>query len=566
MNTNTPRRHSLDQPSGDGTRRAKSEVRKPHGESASPALRDAVRDQHDKLWVRYGTRYRSLWIAVSDFARPDIYGRLSDVDPRLIEPVAQRALRSKIAGSTTFRPALVAASPGWIDGHFVFGDGAVISPAANAHEVVVTFEPYSKFAPRGTLRGWQHAVGRVAADQSLALFTLSLAFVGPLLPFVPPDYLSPLFELVGGQGTGKTTLGLLAASVWAGNPDSRTGGGETWDLTPNRFDDLKLSHRQVLLLLDEGNLAGDTVEARRKLIHQAVFGLTNSGARQRMGDPPAKPHAQLAVLSTSNRPLSDLVEGSSAERGAMHERMITIPISKARPNGVLDHVPPGYAGAAQAIEDLRAAADAEWGTAGQAFVRQLQLNLARNEDRLRTILARGLTHHRERLSAVTDIPRVQKSLALTTVAGLLARRWGILPEMWGSPETAIRAVAAEALGDKTTARPDRTAEVRAYADRHRLLLIEVADLDVPLGRKEFEASAGFLRRCEGRTELLIPARRFQSEFPDHEPIMRALREAGQARTERGRKPKLNIKTPRAICEEGRVYCLRLDEPALALGL
>lgn len=317
MNTNSPRRRSRDQPSGDGTQRAKSEVRSLQGESASPALRDAVRDQNDNLWVRYGTRDRSLWIAVSDFAKPDVYGRLSNIDPRLIEPVAQRALRSKIAGSTAFRPALVAASPGWIDGHFVLGDGAVISPAANAREVVVTFEPYAKFAPRGTLADWQHAVGRVAADQSLALFALSLAFVGPLLPFVPPDYLSPLFELVGGQGTGKTTLGVLAASVWAGNPDSRTGGGETWDLTPNRFDDLKLSHRHVLLLLDEGNLAGTTVEARRKLIHQAVFGLTNSGSRQRMGDPPSKPHAQLAVLSTSNRALSDLVEGSFAERGAM---------------------------------------------------------------------------------------------------------------------------------------------------------------------------------------------------------------------------------------------------------
>ncbi len=69
------------------------------------------------------------------------------------------------------------------------------------------------------------------------------------------------------------------------------------------------------------------------------------------------------------------------------------------------------------------------------------------------------------------------------------------------------------------------------------------------------APSGHVGEQAGRTELLIPAARFQREFPDHVAMMRELRGAGFARTEGGEQPKLTIKVPSAICRTGRVYCV-----------
>jgi hypothetical protein len=64
-------------------------------------------------------------------------------------------------------------------------------------------------------------------------------------------------------------------------------------------------------------------------------------------------------------------------------------------------------------------------------------------------------------------------------------------------------------------------------------------------------SSHFLRaitpKAAGRTELLVPAARFQREFPDHLAMVRELRGASLARTEGGEQPKLTIKVPSAIC-------------------
>ena len=54
---------------------------------------------------------------------------------------------------------------------------------------------------------------------------------------------------------------------------------------------------------------------------------------------------------------------------------------------------------------------------------------------------------------------------------------------------------------------------------------------------------------------LVPAARFQREFPAHVAVMRELRGARLAQTEGGEQPKLTIKAPSAICRTGRVYCV-----------
>ena len=98
--------------------------------------------------------------------------------------------------------------------------------------------------------------------------------------------------------------------------------------------------------------------------------------------------------------------------------------------------------------------------------------------------------------------------------------------------------------------------------RQRKNLISVGDLTRPLAAAAFEKATGFLREQAGRTELLVPAARFQREFPDHVAVMRELRAAGLARTEGGEQPKLTIKASSAICRTGRVYCIAIGNAVL----
>jgi hypothetical protein len=97
----------------------------------------------------------------------------------------------------------------------------------------------------------------------------------------------------------------------------------------------------------------------------------------------------------------------------------------------------------------------------------------------------------------------------------------------------------------------------AHVNRERGNLISVGDLTKPLSTTAFEKAAGFLREQAGRTELLVPAARFQREFPDHVAVMRELRRADLARTEGGEQPKLPMKAPSAICRTGRAYCIAI---------
>jgi len=110
--------------------------------------------------------------------------------------------------------------------------------------------------------------------------------------------------------------------------------------------------------------------------------------------------------------------------------------------------------------------------------------------------------------------------------------------------------------------PQREEVVLGDVARERGNLIPTGGLAEPLSTAEFAKAAGFRRERAGRTELLVPAARFEREFPNHVTMMRQLRGAGLARTEGGEQPKLTIKVPSAICRTGRVHCVVIG-PATA---
>lgn len=554
-----PRRQGQDR-----VRRARAPARRRAATAATEAgILDGVRDQYGGLWIRYGTTTRATWFAVADLISDSagVFHRLSSVGALYLTSSTQTALKQAVEAYGVNRDALVAEYPGWLEGFYVSGDGTIAAPTVDEREVIVTFEPDRRFKPRGSLREWQHAVGPFVVGQPLPYFVLGLAFVGPVLRFTPSDYLNPQAEIVGESECGKSTLGTLGASVWAGDPGSDCGGGDSWDLTINALDSVKLNRRDGFAFLDEGNLAGASLRDRKEFVLKAAFKMASTGGKRRMGDPVAKPSARFALLSTTNTALADLIEERADVCDAAQSRMITIRIAKDAPFGVFESVPRGYRSARAASEALRNAVDCNWGTAGRAFVASLVHEVEHNEANLRNTIARWLD---ECVNRLTDLnpsasARARKMFALVVVAARLAQRWCILPSDWGNPWHTMETVARTAFSGTASGERDALAPIQAYANQHWDELIDVQELTHPLDKAAFEDATGFLIRGDGGTDLLVPSGRFHETFPDYRALLRRLRARRLARTEGGHAPKLTIKTPRSICNEGRVYCICLGD-------
>lgn len=562
MTTNTPRTTEPDRPRDTFGLSKDDEV---------PRIRDAVIDQDRSRWLRYGTADLSCWFSPSELVRDDktVFARLTKAGTDLLIGKTKTAFLTAVEQHRGYRPALVAARPGWLEkAHYVYGNGDVERPEGDPREVIIAFEPNPKFASVGTLKAWQALAEPVVANQPIPLFIMMYAFVGAILRYAPKHVQNPQVELVGEGESAKTTMLTGAASVWAGDPTSDVGGAETWDLTANVHDPLKRAHADNLFALDEVNLAGLDSKGQREVVQKVAFKGATTGGRKRLTDTAAAPNVRVATLSTSNVPQRDLLKAHPAIVDAVASRILTVAIPKEHKLGVFRTVPAGFVNARAAAEHLRTAVDENYGVAGRAFVRHLVAAVVRDEDALRAKIERLMsefnTAAREE-AVVKGKARGEKTVALTHAAGMLAREWGVIPEAWGALLPATLAVyhAHAAAGDAPYT-PPAIERVRAFRDRNRGKFGRARERRWPYGEAEFQAKPGVLRRMGKRLELMIPAKRFRQEFPDHREILKQLRDEGRARTEGGKQPKNTIKLPGRICRATpRVYCITIVDDVAA---
>ncbi len=529
-------------------------------QTLKPKILDAVRDQFGDGYVRYGiSSRRSRWFSLREVHLNEwvVFARLSRVGIEILTSTSKTAFKREIEQHTAYRATVVAPRPGWLRNRpiYICGDGTMIGPRKmKVPKITVAFEPNRKATSRGSRKEWLRQVERLATDQPLPVFALSYAFIGPLLRFAPAHIGNPQCELLGKTETGKSTLNLWAASVWRGDPDSETGGAESWDMTIGFLDRSKVKYADGLQAVEETNLAGDTKKQRGETIEKAVFKNSTSGGRKRLTDPEAMPDdVRVATMSTSNIAMSDAIRATEHVQAALASRMATIPVPD---EGVLANVPKGFRSTAEAIEQLRALVNEHYGTAGRRFVQHLADFAARDEKGLRAEILRLYEKHRmrsDRVSSGTPARRA-KLFAMTFVAGTLARKWGCLPKKWRRLGPSIRAI-EQSVGTAPGRAHSAVERVREYSEENKNSLVEVSDIDAPIDVRLFNGMPGFLRRVAGRLQILIPSARFQAKFPDYQSLMAELRAANRAKTEEGKKPKLTIKTPKGICASGRVYCI-----------
>ena len=526
-----------------------------------PGILDGVRDQHGDCWIKYGTEGQFLWFRIGDLVLPgnDVIHRLIKAGARVLSPAKRAGFIKSIEDWDQYRDALVASRPGWLDQNFIFGNGQVLSPDDNDKEIIVSFRVNEKFTEVGSFDQWKASVGPLVTKQTLPLFALAIGCCAPLIRFAPSGYLNPLFEIVGRPECGKSIIAALAASIWAGDPNSDCGGGVGWDVTLNALDDLKSQHRDSLLFLDEGNLAGASIRDRKDIIQQATFKLAGSGSRIRKGDTSLTEHTSLSVLSTTNSPLSELVEGTSHVRNAAQSRMITIRIPDNRPLGALSVIPEGYQTSREAVEALRAAIDESYGVAGRAFMKRLVAEVSKDEDAFRNWVQSALRDHTKRVRyRTTGSARADKTFALVAVAGRLARKWEIIPKSWGAADRAVRRVQRNLLQPKAAPLPTACERILQYASQHKNEFLYAVGLAKPCSKAEFAQAWGVIGSKNGRMMLFVDAVKFQEEFPDYKVVLRELRGKNLIHHEGGKHSKLTAHAPSNICPKKRAYCIYLS--------
>ncbi len=509
-----------------------------------------MRDKAGKHTICYGTSSVHLWIDLQRFAINEsfYFALLASLGFRFLSSAKKAAFREELEDFEDFVTGVLAPQPGWVEDHYVRPDGKVLSRKGSTEQVVVAFTSTQKFTPVGELSDWQEELEPVVQGQALPFFVLCYAFVGPLLKFAPSGTLNPQIELVGPAECGKTTLARLAASTAAGDPKSEVGGGETWAMTLASFDKLREGYSDGLLCLDDQNLAGSSPREQSEMLRRFVFKASSAAGKKRYTDTATPPNVSLAVLSTANVPLREHVTAPEVAV-ALQTRMATILISPDRRFGIFDSVPDDFRSARAAIEHMKSACDAFYGSAAREFVKRLVNSDPR---KVRAAVRRAIRKSNRWLDEMYPkrSGRISDTFGLTTAAAFFARRWGILPASFGDIRETMLAVYAMTQDPKIVASPYPYNVLQAYVDRIRGSIVHIDKLETPMTSAEFNATPCFVGEKWGRKAFMIPAVVFQSEFPDYRRLMRKFLELGDARSEPN---KLTIKTPKAICETGRVY-------------
>lgn len=254
---------------------------------------------------------------------------------------------------------------GWQHGAYVLPSGEFIGTPAHPMFYNGGTPKKSAYAPAGTPETWRDTVGRMARENPLIAAAIACAFAGPLLSLIGArDGIG--LHLHARTSSGKSTAGDCAASVW-GNPVDVL---HTWDGTSYGLARTAEYANDGLLYLDEIG-AGD---ARK--IGPAIYQMLNGVSRlqgTKDGGVAASRSWRLTMVSTGEVSMAQyLAEGGQTPRGGQEIRLLDVPADSGAYRA-FDCIHGRKDGDAFATE-LTAAARANYGTAGCAFVEWLALH------------------------------------------------------------------------------------------------------------------------------------------------------------------------------------------------
>ncbi|MDG4895817.1 DUF927 domain-containing protein [Mesorhizobium sp. WSM4976] len=524
-----------------------------------PRVLDKVRDQEGRVYFKYGTDNAAMWFSAADLIKDEkvVFADLANLGFAVLSRSARTAFIAQLDQHPRTRDALVASRPGWLtDEIYIFGDGTLVREDGLESEILVTFKPDTRFAPVGKIKAWKAGIESIVAGEPLAAFLLCYAFVGPLLHFAPSYVPNPFVELVGPPECGKTTFAVLSASVFAGDPNSHVGGGDTWNFTEMSFDELRALFRDSMLFLDEQN----EMDASLKSSGKMAFKQSSSAGRRRLSHKPDK-GVKVALLSTANEASKDAMRGAADVVAAAGSRTCTI----AFKGPIMTVCPKGFSEPSEAMHDLRKLCNQQYGMAGHKFVRALARH-AKGEGAkaVRATIESLMDDFRARNRSKEGSARVLNTFALVYAAGQLAREWAVLPDFDQTVGEAVQNIfelanpsRGELSGSDNSGGERAIARVRAILAKHSSGVSDLSE-GAPV-RLVWLPPFAYLKRIGDAHTYYVPTAALQAELGrDCKPVLRQLRAANRLKFEGGKTPKLSIKAPSFVPLEGqRVYCITL---------
>lgn len=347
---------------------------------------------------------------------------------------------------------------GW---HEVGGSKTFVLPDGTDSKIIIagatTVSPYSA---AGTLNEWQDSIGKLAEGHTRAAFSVSVAFVPPLLDLIGES--GGGFNLRGASSIGKTSLLCSAASVWS--TGSEQGGFiKTWRATANGLEGTAALYSHTLLPLDELSIAsGHEVS---NIVYSLASGIGKQRA-QRDGSAKAPKTWRVTILSTGEIGIAAKIQESGRRARAGQEvRIIDVDADAELGHGVFDHG--GADGSKKLADSLKKAASTYYGVAGPAFVKAIE---ERGVDGVVATIRETQEAFREGVigeAPTGQVLRVADRFGLVAAAGELAIGLGVLPWQSGTVTIAAKAMFDAWHADRGGNDP---AEVRAAIEQIRGIL------------------------------------------------------------------------------------------------
>jgi hypothetical protein len=418
----------------------------------------------------------------------------------------------------------------------------------------------------GTLDGWRQ-LERLAAGNTRLILALGVAFVGPLRLITPIEPVA--FQLTGLGGTGKTTIGAVASSVWGqrlqlGQPHPLCAG-DSWKNTVNNLERVLATRGYTFAFLNEGH----HINARDLV--DAIF-MINEGQGKGRYTEACRWDWFLSLLGTSNDSVTDILRkaGEPLERAAF-DRLIDIPLPQGE-FGAFENLH-GSGTVGDFHVRLQAIYDVEHGVVGRDYVFKILQDLAEDREELAAwVQSRReafIRVARERVSADPDHGRVIGHFATVYAALQLAADYELF---WLRENCAGRALLT-CLGDHLRVTDGAMARVvaaspeallRAYVKENRASFATLNGEPLPRGHVH-AACPGYVYRASGREwfgfrapmlEVVLGGRGARDE------LCRQLDSRGLIRKSRGGEDGMRYATKVRVGEE-RKYLQSFDSSIFA---
>ncbi|MBW8459148.1 MAG: DUF927 domain-containing protein [Thiobacillus sp.] len=360
-------------------------------------------------------------------------------------------LKQYIASAQPGKRARLMDATGWHGGAYLFPDGQI----GDAAETLIyrgSKKALGVFTPRGKLADWQGQIAALAVGNPRLMFTLSAAFVGPLLK--PCDGASTAFHWWGDSSLGKSGSLHAGGSAW-GAPAVTV---HSWRSTDNSLEYVAAQHNDGLLILDE------LKEVDPKQAGAIAYMLSNAKGKNRAHHAGGLREAitwRIAMLSSGELGLADhLASAGQKSHAGQAVRFVELPADAGAGLGMWNELH-RLADGRSFTDHLKTAAARYYGTAGRAFVAALAANLPDVPALVRKLEARFFESHVPS-DAGGQVKRVAGAFALVAAAGELAAEWEVCPWPQRSAFEAAGLMFAEWLKARPTAGNLEEAQILAH--------------------------------------------------------------------------------------------------------